>query len=62
MVGLQLPALCPGKACQCGGHTYGFITPEADAACAGAAELGRGCGHLTHVSGYPWANGDGFLP
>lgn len=25
MEGLQLPALCPGNACQGGGHTYGFI-------------------------------------
>lgn len=59
----ELPALYPGNACQCGGHTFVVITREAAAVlCAGAEDLGRGRGSLMHVSGCLGANGDGFLP
>ena len=62
MEGPQLPAPCPGNAFQFRGHSYVLITPKKDAVCVQeAAELGRGCDCL-HVSGYPWADRDGFLP
>lgn len=50
------------NACPCGGHIFVVITPEAEAVWEGAEDLGRGRGRLMHVSGCPWANGDGFLP
>lgn len=58
---VKAPAL-PGDACQCGEHTFVVITPAADYVCTGAEDLGRGRGSLMHVSGCPWAKGDGFLP
>lgn len=50
----ELPALCPGNARQCGGHTFVVIMPEADAVPAQELKTwGRGRGSLMHVSGCP---------